>query len=354
MKKYLIIAACALVASVACTKSEKVDSPDVEIKFQVADHRAQTKAGEVSLLADTDHFTCKAFLHAEGITNTQDFFGANGETITAENTTNPSFWAPSHPYYWPKGEQSYINFVSYFDTGVGPTTVTETSLEWAARTIGTGDNIMYADEAWRFKANNNPATYGKDSVTEGVPTLFHHALAQIVIKTYATKLEDTNATWEIALENITLGTIRNKGTLSLTNADPNAKQTVAWTGSWVADTSVDGSLSPANKTITATTKAGADVVLANQSVLPQSLTGVTLNFKVRITTTYKQNPTNPNVELITKSVSLPDAAGFNTSEWAMNTKYAYYIKIDPATNEVLFDPAVAEDWIDGGEAEYVY
>ncbi|MBP5373927.1 MAG: hypothetical protein J6Y31_03310 [Bacteroidales bacterium] len=348
MKKLIIIAA-AIAACVACAKSEKA-SPDVLIKFQVADYKAQTKAGEVSLLADTDHFTCKAFLHAEGIATTQDFFGTDGETITYNGT---NAWEPSHPYYWPKGEQSYINFVSYFDTGAGPTTVTETSLEWAARTIGTGDNIMYADEAWHFKANNNPASYGKDGVTEGVPTLFHHALAQIVIKTYATKLEDTNATWEITIEDIELGDIYNKGTLSLTNTDPNTKDVVAWTGSWVTDTSVNGNLTPADKTIIATAKASADVILANQSVLPQSLTGVTLDFKVRIVTTYKVGG-NSNEELITKSVSLPDAAGFNTAAWAMNTKYAYYIKIDPVTNEVLFDPAVAEDWIDGGEAEYEY
>lgn len=353
MKKYFIIAACALVASVACTKSEKADGPDVEVKFQIADYK--TKAGPTSFLSEfadpaDAKFSCKAFLHAEGVTETQDFFGASGETITYNGS---DAWEPSHPYYWPKSENSYINFVSYYDTGVGPTTVTETSLEWAARTIGTGDNIMYADEAWRFHANNNPASYGKDGVTEGVPTLFHHALGQIQVKAYATKLEDANATWTITLEDITIGAIYNKGTLTLTNAAPSTDATTqAWTGSWVTDTSVDGSLAPANTSVTADAKASAVTVLANQSVLPQNVSAASIDFKVRIVTTYKTGG-QTNTELITKSVPF-GTGGFETPDWAMNTKYSYYIKIDPATNEVLFDPAVAEEWIVAADAEYEY
>ena len=73
---------------------------------------------------------------------------------------------------------------------------------------------------------------------------------------------------------------------------------------------------------------------------------------MRIVTTYKTGG-QTNTELITKSVPF-GTGGFETPDWAMNTKYSYYIKIDPATNEVLFDPAVAEEWIVAADAEYEY
>ena len=36
-----------------------------------------------------------------------------------------------------------------------------------------------------------------------------------------------------------------------------------------------------------------------------------------------------------------------TTAWAMNTKYTYYLQINPSQKTVLFDPAVAEDWTVG-------
>ena len=45
MKKLFIIAAAALVASVACSKVDTVATPDQEIGFQVASYLSQTKSG---------------------------------------------------------------------------------------------------------------------------------------------------------------------------------------------------------------------------------------------------------------------------------------------------------------------
>ena len=348
MKKIsVIIAIAALAASAACTKIVSDDAaPAKRVTFFAANYVPQTKAGEVSFLSEfadpaNAQFKSKGFLHAEGVSDTQNFFGADGETITWNATAKE--WAPSHDYYWPKGASSYINFVSWYDTGVGPTTATETTLEWANRTIGTGDNIMYADEAWRFKENNNPATYGLDGVKQGVPTLFHHALSQIKIQARATKVSNGTATWTINLKEIKVKDIYNQGTLTLTNSDPNTEKTPkAWTGDWVVSTGTQGNLTPANLALTA---ANQDL-LANQSVLPQALSGIALEFKLEIVTTYSS--TVSNTEIITKSIPFYAASGeafSNTiSNWEQNKKYIYTLVVEPSEKRVLFDPAVETDW----------
>lgn len=340
-KYFIILAAAALAISASCTKVVTNDAPARKVTFAAANYVPQTKAGPVSLTNETTSFKSKGFLHAEGVTDTtQDFFGASGETISWNATAKE--WAPSHDYYWPKGESSYINFVSWYDTGAGPTTATETSLEWSNRTIGTGDNIMYADEAWRFKENNNPATYtAVDGVAEGVPTLFHHALSQIQIQARATKVTNGTADWTITLKEIKVKDLYNQGTLSLTNSDPGTPTTTkAWTGDWTTS-GTKGNLTPANLALTASNQ----TVLANQSVLPQSLSGITLDFKLEIVTTYSNVS---NTEIITKSIPFYAASGeaFSSTinSWEQNKKYIYTLVVEPSENRVLFDPAVETDW----------
>ena len=245
MKKYFIAIAVAALALSACSKVEinQAEGPGRKITFQTANYVPQTKAGEPSFLSEfaegqTPKFYSKAYMFGEGVLENgsmkpQDFFGANGETITWN--ANAKEWAPSHDYYWPKSAKSYVNFFSWYDssTTAGPT-VGNGTMSWTNRTIGTGDNIMYADPAWHFQKNTNPATYGNDGVTEGVPTLFHHALAQVVFNAYATKVESDVATWTIKLTDITIGKIYNQGTLSLTSTEP-AATSFNVKGSWQAN-----------------------------------------------------------------------------------------------------------------------
>ena len=125
MKKYLFIAVVTLAASVACTK-QNTETAQIPVKFQAANYVPQTKAGEVSVLNDFESFKCMAYLHAEGIdlnadgtvngTSYQNFFGATGETISPDNTTAPTEWAPSHTYSWPKGTKSFVNFIGWYGT----------------------------------------------------------------------------------------------------------------------------------------------------------------------------------------------------------------------------------------------
>ncbi|MBO4557280.1 MAG: hypothetical protein J5693_01570 [Bacteroidales bacterium] len=358
MKKFFVIlATVALVASAACTKVEK-PATDEKISFNVANYTPATKAN-VSLVGETTTFKSKAYLHAVGVTDVQNFFGENGETITANNTTNPSAWEPSHDYYWPKSKQSYINFVSWYDKNGTITEATETTLKWTNRTIATDDNIMWADEAWRFNKNNNPATYHMNAVTEGVPTLFHHALAKLCIKAKATKVqggtrEENKTAWVITLEDINISNTYNAGTLTLTNSDPSTGTTIAattkaYTAAGTEKIGWTTSGTAAGISMDDTSELTTDLVnvLDEQSVLPQTLSDdAKLTFTLHIITKY--NGTQYSEEKIPVEVALNTLKGTATgataiTAWEMNTKYTYNIIVDPETTVVKFDPAVV-DW----------
>jgi len=354
MKKFFVIlAAVAMIANVACTKVEK-KTTDQKISFSVANYVPATKAGEVSFLSEFSDaanakFNCKAYMKGVGVDGMQNFFGTDGEIISWNATDKE--WAPSHDYYWPKDDESYVNFFSWYDTGAGPA-VTNGTMKWENRVIGTGDNIMYADPAWRFQ--KNLGTYKLDGVTEGVPTLFHHALAQVEIRAYAEKLTDGTATWTIKLTDVALS-VYNKGSLTLTATEPtegynikgewNNGTTPAWTTSGsVSDIISEGTSGFA---VTATSAdAAAAKLLSPTVVLPQSVASVNLTFNLDITTTYGSGETAvSHHEIIPQTIALGNA-GFATADnaWKLNTKYIYNILIKPSEKVVLFDPAVEAAW----------
>lgn len=400
MKKYIIIAA-AVIAAMACSKVENIDTPAQKITFQAANYVPQTKATgeEVSVFGDFKSFKSRAFLHAEGVdlldadhsyavngTSYQEFFGATGETISpydasnaiitnpTKETTTVAYWAPSHEYYWPKSTHSFVNFVGWYGTdgtnAVDPTiayaynndawTATMT-WTWSSTTVGeAGANFLYADMAWRY--NNNPAAeYGfnglSNNYNKGVPMLFHHALAQINVKAYASAataasgepansaltagtntVTDGNATWTIILKNVKITPIFAAGTLALTNADPGSNTTQAWSGDW-AGTGTAGDFTTTNFTVDQVTKANAEDVFAATCVLPQTLSAsVVLSFDLDITTDYGDEE---NHEIIPISIKLND---MGTNAWVKNTKYTYYLQINPSQKRVRFDPALEADW----------
>ena len=390
MKKFIYIAALALIAGAACTKVETV-TPDAKITFQAANYVPQTKAGEVSVFNDFKAFNSRAFLHAEGVdldesgnvksSSYQEFFGASGETISPYNASNNiianptasstdvAYWAPSHEYYWPKGSKSFVNFVGWYGTsGLTPTvSYAYTSSKWTATmtcdyagsTVGeSGANFLYADMAWRY--NENPdAQYKKNGLAndyKGVPMLFHHALAQITVKAYVKNantyptinsgVTDNVATWTVKLTGIKLTPVNKAGTLSLTNADPGHTQTQAWDGKWTGTDTAGDLTVTGEKAVTAVAQNAASEVLPATGVLPQTIgADVVLTFNLDITTAY--SGANHH-EILPISVKLND---MGTTAWEMNKKYTYYLQINPSQRTVRFDPAVEKDWEVGTTTE---
>lgn len=408
MKKLFFFAAVALTFA-ACTKTTLDESaaPDVPVTFQAANYTPATKAGEVSVFGDFKNFQCLAYLHAVGVDlnangtqkaeTYQNFFGTAGETISpydntntvianpTKETDNVSYWAPSHNYYWPKDSKSYVNFVAWYGTdgtnAVNPSVSYEyvsskwkATMTWSFRnaTVGAaGANLLYADMAWRY--NQTPAVqYGLNGLStgtnKGVPMLFHHALAQINVKAYALKGTDPSdaqaitagsgtvtdgiATWTILLKNVKVTPVIKDGTLALTNEDPgiNNPHTIQpWTGTWAGSSAAGDMDRTGDYTVDKVTKDTAGDLIAATCVVPQTIgEGVVLSFDLDITTAYAGGVSHH--EIIPISIKLND---MGTTAWNMNTKYTYYLQINPSQKTVLFDPAVEADWVEGTTTEKI-
>lgn len=387
-RRYLVLAVIAMMTLASCTKLEDT-APLRKITFEKAIYRPQTKATDTnapegSILREFSEFKCKAFLHAEGYTEateTQDMFGEGGETIyaytsnDARTTTsaNVAYWAPSHDYYWPKGKNSYINFVGWYDEkGTAPTTASETALSWENYTVLSTDNLLYAEEAWHYKVTPS-AEYHKDgsgSVATGVPMLFHHALAKICINAKVKFSEAENVTgknetenagkktyWVVTLSEISLSGVYDKGTLSLINTEPTLPDPILgekanWTWTDASTKPLPWTPTGEKKTISmsnpaaALTTSEADI-LPMMSVMPQAVTDdMVLSFKYNISTRFGTSaaaaPEYAHEE-IQANIKLSEVTS-HIGIWDMNKKITYTITIDPKTTIIKIDPAMV-DWV---------
>ena len=377
MKKYIIIAAAALVAAAACSKVENtIEAPEEAISFKVVDYSAATRAdGDPTSLIDEGYkqFTTFAWIHADGAQTGTPFM--NAEIIKPNNETNPTEWAPSsRPYYWPKSEGSYINFFSFAGTKVPATMPTEGEVTIADVTVEKTSNILVADAAYGYKKNTNPAKYGTVSgVSEGVPTLFHHMLAQVYfdVKLDATVVDDAKYKFTAVIDELTL-TAKNTGSISLKFTAPSStpgESKFASENGWELGEGTGSLAKTENVTLTANGKAASEFskLMDWSSVMPQVLsvttdaTGSTpatttdnvfVTFKYTLTTQYDTN--DPYDEVITVSNVPLSKFTPTVTKWDMNTRYTYHITINPVSGEkILFDPAV-EAWVDGGEHSYTY
>ena len=106
MKKYLIIAAAALIAAVACTKSE-TRTPDIAVRFQVANYTPATRAEAFDI---NSTFNTSAWFHENETAAAQEFM--DSESISWQSASRS--WAPSRIYFWPK--TGWVNFFSWAGT----------------------------------------------------------------------------------------------------------------------------------------------------------------------------------------------------------------------------------------------
>lgn len=356
MKKYIIITLAALVSLCACTKNEVSESAKREISFSVATHVGQTKADPADYAeeyGDIPFGTCAWFYQ-----NGQDAqYFMDHETISlnrGEKDGQAPTWKPSVTYYWPKSGS--IDFISYSPRSIKEyVTVTPESISFGDEyTVEayTDVDVMYADKAVGCTANEFNYYYN------GVPTLFHHALAKLNINistAYDSKVmeDDVDETsWAITVTDITLKDFFNTGSLDLGLADDDS-WTLPTNKVWDNDgNKVDQSFDlPTDATIN---KDGKDFV-EDYYVLPQTLTataGQTIVITVDIVTTLPNGLkiTEKGVEI---SGVLSEAA---VKAWEMNKQISYDLIIVPAKSgsdgdpiEILFDPAVS-DWEDATES----
>ena len=331
-----------LLGAASCTKSESALIPERAVTYLVAETQPKTKAGEVSFLGEFANpadaaFSSMGFFHGQGVSGVQSFYGGV-ETISWNGSNS---WAPSTVYYWPKGSESYVNFVSWYDKLGTPdiATISETNLSWTGRSSAADDHIMVADLAWRYNAN--ASTYHIDNASVvGVPTLFHHMLTRVRFIAKPAKLSESGTTWAVTVQNFTVKNVYGSGSLSLRNADPSSTQTRAWTasdGTSAPSWSTSGSTQNVSgvSSATLTSLDGAEV-LAMRSFLPQRLGTIAVNFDYTIRTTYDAD------NYIEESANSGDlrlsAFTGSVTEWGMNRQITYTITIDPQASVIEIDP----------------
>lgn len=368
MKKYIILAAAALAAFAACTKTEIAPEAQREISFAVANN-VRARADVIS-----------GAIYNNGAFGTYAWFNASDEFMVNEQVDQiGGVWkTKDHTFYWPKtGSIDFISYSPFAGTSDTPGTVpvvTKDSIKYNNLTVASTD-IMYADKVTCSSNVDNVRDSlgtGTDSGFSGVPTIFRHALAKLSFKVMANFTEwpdpqspgDTTK-WEITLKSFSISGFKTKGSVALgwdstkkawnkpvtnigTTTDPDT--VYVWTVASDSPVTADQALIPAGDSIILTTTP-QDLGAASGFVLPQILTAaaqtITINAHIKTTLSNKKVINEDFV----KTIDIRDIS--NLKAWEMNQNIVYTIKFKPTAKvdlddspedvTITFDPAVA-DW----------
>lgn len=347
MKKYFAIAALTTLALVACTEinPENVNDNPQEVSFEVAKYVSQTKAGEAELNSNI-HFGTYAWYN-DGANNFQAFMS------NQEISKQGGIWkAVGQTYYWPKtGSVDFISYAPYDENHSWIAVAADKLTLTANNDIDAAADYLYADKAVGLRANNNPGTYN----TDGVPTLFHHALSQVSVIIKVTKdmngADEANSDvfWEVKLMSASIENISVKGSVELTPGTLNGVQTP-----WTLPSPAVWSASEFDKAIEIYKDANGQVIpaggankltlLDKRSVMPQALSataeGQALKLTFSLKTTMGKGSSAVSItENYPVSINLCNMSGA-PKNWEMNKSITYTVTVDPQGNEILFDPAV--------------
>ena len=355
MKKFFLLAAMVGVALTGCMKNEVyVPKCETPISFEVANYVAQTRAS--GAFSTTETFGVSAWSHdADPLSSPVQMM--SNEVVSFDGVK----WTTTTPFYWPIN--GTVDFIAYYPTSVEPAITYNyeggDTYEYTNYTVGTVD-LMYADKAIRFSANNDAddnetelgytGSYGFD----GVPTLFRHALAKVNFKVKNGLPTDGVYSYDIKVNSITLK-VYNQGSVTLTNG---TSTTPATRGTWSVANNV---WTPTDPDTYATLTWTADVTLSDdtavdyaartQYVLPQTFVAGKQTIAVDYTVTQYQTIAGVKTKVGTKNYTPApfDLEGLTLDSWEMNKNITYTISLSSIGTQILFAPAV-EEWVDADDS----
>lgn len=364
MKRYILISAIAVAAITACSKSQ-ISAPEREITFQTARYMGGvTKAAPADYKDEYAAVPFGAFAWYKGVSASD-----NADFMTNQKVSfaDPVWRPEGTTYYWPKsGSIDFICYSPYTADGTNAPlpTITENSMVYPAWDVAAHPDVdvMYADKVTGL--TNNVRTYYYD----GVPTLFHHALAKVnfQIKAAYTEVTDpetgTKTKWDIEVESVKVNNVLSSGsfTLNLNGTSWDKPAGSVWTpGGTTTDLDLDLS-GVANPLVDGTVyNLDSDVF-----VMPQTLTGGNQEVVIKVTiTTYRDiNDGNGYVQVLQENgVEIQgNLSGGTMDAWKMNQNVTYSFNFAPSLGTtttddkdgdgipdviptiVYFDPAVDE------------
>ena len=364
MKRYILISAIAVAAITACSKSQ-ISAPEREITFQTARYMGGvTKAAPADYKDEYAAVPFGAFAWYKGVSASD-----NADFMTNQKVSfaDPVWRPEGTTYYWPKsGSIDFICYSPYTADGTNAPlpTITEDSIAYPAWDVAAHPDVdvMYADKVTGL--TNNVRTYYYD----GVPTLFHHALAKVnfQIKAAYTEVEDpethTKTKWDIEVESVKVNNILSSGsfTLNLNGTSWDKPAGSVWTP--------DGTTTNMDLDLTGVPNPLVDGTVYNLDsdvfVMPQTLTGGNQEVVIKVTiTTYRDiNDGNGYVQVLQENgVEIQgNLSGGTMDAWKMNQNVTYSFNFAPSLGTtttddkdgdgipdviptiVYFDPAVDE------------
>lgn len=375
MKRSILLAAAAIAALAGCSKVEvkSVDEAPARISWNAVVGKHSTKAPVEGTTFSTGHsFKTFAFYNANGtawptgaslyIDNQEVSYHAGAVAPFVANS-----WHTVTANYWPR--QGSLTFFSYsfankpvsFAGTLTCTAADGLKLEGydVNATGNKNSDFMVAD----IKVDQRQNTTNAAGAEKGVPTIFRHALTQIVGFNVETKDDYKGATLAAGSKVIEVKSIKivkaySKGDYTMTN------DAVTRTESWgnQSDSKTYEYTPVAGKSEALSTTA-AELVNEQKIFLPQNFTasgytytaGTSLLQKSleRQTPAYKAAVAAVgHIELNYTIKTYTDATNFSEEEvtelialeeignWGINKKITYNIKIDLSSNIIYWDPTV--------------
>lgn len=344
MKK-LVLAALAIAAMAACTKSNVQYEQPGEIAFQPVAQKA-TKATYTSVsYPTTEKFNVWAWWDdssandAPSYTDYEaDLYISEGEFTLKTGTS----WGGTDPYYWPTtGSLVFAGYSpasaktdpSQFSYDLNTKTFKATNYVQSRALASTTDLMWFdvTDNSYNNNANKN----SQDKDVKGVPVVFKHALSWL---TFQFKLKDANVPEKWEITNVMLTGIEDKATFTaVKNAPPS------WTTPEYSLNGTDKDKFTVFKGSHTVTKDAAVLEGINTGstgsidagsviVIPQ-LCGHTTDAALVIT--YNLTGT-PGYVLEDQTVTLP--LNVNGGEWLLGTHYIYTVTF--GDNEIFIVPEV--------------
>ncbi len=333
-----------VVLAAACAQ---VETEDRAIAFQVASHVASlTKADDYTADYAAVPFGAYAWYKGESPADDADFM-TNEEV--GYYAISDSWTTTATTYYWPRSGS--LDFICYSPYAVPGPAVTEDRITWSSWNVSEnpGVDLMYATKAAGL---TGPAT---TYYYNGVPTLFHHALAQVAVKLRLAYHEADPPTgdktrWKVTVHGMTLRSLHTTGSLTLSLGDTGSWVLPAsgtWTPSGTAgDLPLDCSSLPEQLTDETLYDLGAPMF-----VLPQTLGAANLvDMEISITTERDEGSgwqpflTESHIH-VGASLAAPELPA-----WGINHRITYTLILAPSLptddngtripTEVRFDPAV--------------
>lgn len=382
MKRSILLAAAAIAALAGCSKVEvkSVDEAPVRISWNAVVGKHSTKAPVEGTKFDKNHsFKTFAFYNANETAwpTGASLYIDNQEVKYYPDAVAPfeaNSWHTGTVNYWPR--QGSLTFFSYsfanspvsFTGNLTCTAADGLKLEgYDVNEAGNkNSDFMVAD----IKTDQRQNTTDAAGAEKGVPTIFRHALTQIVGFYVETKDNYKGAALAAGSKVIEVNSIKivkaySKGDYKMTNdaatrseswgnqSDPKMYEYTPVAGKSEALNGTAAVLVNDQKIFLPQDFAASGYTYTGASLLEKSLERQTLAYKtavaavghIKLNYTIKTytDATHFSEETVTELIALEEIGN-----WGINKKITYNIKIDLSSNIIYWDPTV-EAWTEDNQ-----